>query len=288
LKDSLESLKYVVCFGLSSLHFSASQLKPFNPLLGETYQGEFEDGTKVYLEHTSHHPCVSNFYIKDTEDVYSISGYFDMQPEGTIKMLLTNYVYLLHKGKSSVYLKESNRTIDYMIPKLHFGGIIYGERITFWEGYMKFEDKKAGLKAVVQFKPKNGRFHDVYGEIYKHDYSKEKSKDFYETSVKDPFPKDRSKVVSVIKGSYLESVMFDDKEFLNVKEMKLTNLLHEKQFILPGDFRFREDINWLTRAANVKYKEPELKKNFENYAQDWKLGLEAQQRHDRKLREKKK
>lgn len=288
IKDPLESLKYVICFGLSSLHFSASQLKPFNPLLGETYQGEFEDGTKVYLEHTSHHPCVSNFYIKDIDNLFSISGYFDMQPEGTIKMLLTNYVYLLHKGRSSVYLKASNRVIDYQIPKLHFGGIVYGERMTFWEGFMKFEDRSANLKAVIQFKPKNGKFHDIYGEIYKYDFSKEKKKEFYESTVKDPFPKDRSLVLAVITGSYLESILIDNKEFLNVKEMKLTNLLHEKKFVLPGDFRYREDINWLTRAANVKYRSSDLKKEFENFAQDWKLALEAQQRHDRKLREKKK
>lgn len=291
LSDPLESLKHVICFGISSLHFSASQAKPFNPLLGETYQGEFTDGTKLYLEHTSHHPCVTNFYIKDINDLYTISGYFDMQPEGTMKMLLTNYVYLLHKGKSTVHLKKTNQKIDYQIPKLHFGGIVYGERVSYWEGYMKFEDRKNNIKAVVQFKPKNCRFHDVYGEIYTHDFAKEKKdkkKEFYESTIKHPFPTDRSLVLSTISGSYLETLNFDNKPFLNIRNLDLNNLIQETDNkVLPSDWRYREDINWLTKAVNIK-KDSDLKKKYEDYAQEWKLALEAQQRHERKIREKKK
>lgn len=287
-KDPLESLKYVICFSLSSLHFSTSQLKPFNPLLGETFQGEFDDGTKIYLEHTSHHPCVSNFYIKDFDNDYSISGYFDMQPEGTMKMLLTNYVYLLHKGKTSVFLKGTNRRIDYQVPKLHFGGIVIGDRITFWEGYMKFEDRSAGLKAIVQFKPKNKGFHEIHGEIFKHDYSKDKSKHFYETSFKNPFPVNKSDVLATISGSYLESIYVDDKLYFDIKESKLNNIKHENKYVLPSDWRYREDIIWLSKAFYLKNKSPELKKKFEAYAQEWKLALEVQQRYDRKIRDKKK
>jgi hypothetical protein len=38
-------------------------MKPFNPILGETYQGNFDDGTEVYCEHTSHHPPITNFFM---------------------------------------------------------------------------------------------------------------------------------------------------------------------------------------------------------------------------------
>lgn len=31
-----------------------------NPILGETLQGQFNDGTQVYCEQFSHHPPVSN------------------------------------------------------------------------------------------------------------------------------------------------------------------------------------------------------------------------------------
>jgi hypothetical protein len=32
--------------------------------LGETFQAEFKDGTTIFLEHTSHHPPISNFLIE--------------------------------------------------------------------------------------------------------------------------------------------------------------------------------------------------------------------------------
>jgi len=46
------------------------QNKPFNPLLGETLQGHYDDGTTFYCEHTSHHPPISNFLVEDPDGLY--------------------------------------------------------------------------------------------------------------------------------------------------------------------------------------------------------------------------
>ena len=43
--DSLERLKYVIAFAMSSVYICCSQSKPFNPILGETNQGHFHDGS---------------------------------------------------------------------------------------------------------------------------------------------------------------------------------------------------------------------------------------------------
>ena len=53
----LERFKYCISFALSNsvLYFDID--KPFNPILGETYQG-FIDGCPVYAEQTSHHPPI--------------------------------------------------------------------------------------------------------------------------------------------------------------------------------------------------------------------------------------
>jgi hypothetical protein len=37
--------------------------KPFNPILGETYQGII-GGIPIYFEQISHHPPISAFYMK--------------------------------------------------------------------------------------------------------------------------------------------------------------------------------------------------------------------------------
>ena len=39
------------------------QRKPFNPILGETYEAFWPNGTKIYAEHTSHHPPIMNFFV---------------------------------------------------------------------------------------------------------------------------------------------------------------------------------------------------------------------------------
>ena len=67
-KDKIESFKYVIAFSLSALFRSSEQLKPLNPMLGETYECEWEDGSKFYLEHTCHTPPISHFYIKSSKN----------------------------------------------------------------------------------------------------------------------------------------------------------------------------------------------------------------------------
>jgi hypothetical protein len=50
-------------------------MKPFNPILGETSQVKLADGTQIYVEHTSHHPPVSNFLMQPEDDSYQFYGY---------------------------------------------------------------------------------------------------------------------------------------------------------------------------------------------------------------------
>jgi hypothetical protein len=61
--NPLERFKLVTSYAIASLNSSITTQKPFNPLLGETYQGFYENGTRIYIEHTSHHPPVSNYLI---------------------------------------------------------------------------------------------------------------------------------------------------------------------------------------------------------------------------------
>lgn len=48
---------------------------PLNPILGETYQVEKENGTKLYLEQTCHHPPTSHYYLIGPNNKYKIFGY---------------------------------------------------------------------------------------------------------------------------------------------------------------------------------------------------------------------
>lgn len=51
------------------------QRKPFNPILGETYQG-WINGNPIYLEQISHHPPISAFYMSGKG--YKLYGSFEL------------------------------------------------------------------------------------------------------------------------------------------------------------------------------------------------------------------
>ena len=54
-----------VAFVIGGLRRQTSTLKPFNPILGETYQGQYSSGLRVYAEQISHHPPVSSWQVED-------------------------------------------------------------------------------------------------------------------------------------------------------------------------------------------------------------------------------
>ena len=58
IENSVERMKAAVAFGVgsSALYFNVE--KPFNPILGETYQG-FIAGCPIYAEQISHHPPIA-------------------------------------------------------------------------------------------------------------------------------------------------------------------------------------------------------------------------------------
>jgi hypothetical protein len=50
---------------LAGLHHAFENWrKPFNPILGETWQASLSDGTTMLMEQISHHPPVSAFHME--------------------------------------------------------------------------------------------------------------------------------------------------------------------------------------------------------------------------------
>lgn len=303
--DIIESLLHVTSFALSSLYFSSEQSKPFNPYLGETYQAVFEDGTKIYLEHTSHTPCISNVLMLDKQNDYKLYGYFDLTTDGAIKMIYNNSLIILNKGKTNVYLKKTNRTVQIMNAKANLSGLVLGDRIFKYTHFLKIEDRNQNLIVLVYFDKtipelKNKRVHDIYGGIYKYDFSKgENNNEFYEDKLRE-LPKESDRI-SIIEGSYLEEMIVDRKSFYNFKTTAPTNfypigtgkdidgIISNNEKVLYSDARYREDLIWLKRAFIAK--NSNQKENFDEYSKnsgEWKLALEAQQRHDRHERKKNK
>jgi hypothetical protein len=60
--DPINKLKLTTAFALTRIHLSVTQLKPFNPIWGETFQCQIGNST-LYMEQTSHHPPIYHFLV---------------------------------------------------------------------------------------------------------------------------------------------------------------------------------------------------------------------------------
>jgi hypothetical protein len=73
--DPLYRFKCVMAFALGGLKHTVKQWKPFNPILGETYQATFPDGATIHLEQSSHHPPVTHWQVFSKDDDWTYFGY---------------------------------------------------------------------------------------------------------------------------------------------------------------------------------------------------------------------
>lgn len=64
-RQRLERIKCLVAFIMAGQVHVTESRKPFNLYLGETLQGRFEDGTRVFFERVKHNLPVDAFYFEN-------------------------------------------------------------------------------------------------------------------------------------------------------------------------------------------------------------------------------
>ena len=91
--------------------------KPFNPILGQTYQG-FVDGCPIYLEQISHHPPISAYYLVGR-------GY---KKYGTIEPQISFGINKASGFSSNPhYIEyEDGMKIQYILARIVIGGVLVG------------------------------------------------------------------------------------------------------------------------------------------------------------------
>ena len=65
-KTALDQIKYVAAFVMGSGVLHTNNRKPFNPILGETFECLI-GGIPLYMEQISHHPPISSFYMETSD-----------------------------------------------------------------------------------------------------------------------------------------------------------------------------------------------------------------------------
>lgn len=106
ISDSCLRLAYAACFAISSYSSNENRtMKPFNPLLGETFDLQ-RDGYNLISEQVSHHPPVSSINVE--HEKWMFSGYTEVKTAFKGTYLVANPI-----GGFRIILKPYNDNITW-------------------------------------------------------------------------------------------------------------------------------------------------------------------------------
>ncbi|XP_068191542.1 oxysterol-binding protein-related protein 2-like [Antennarius striatus] len=150
LSDSIQRMQAIAAFAVSAV---ASQWdrtgKPFNPLLGETYELiREEQGYRLVSEQVSHHPPVSAFHAE------SLAG--DFVFHGSIYPKLKFWgksVEAEPRGTITLELLKHNEAYTWSNPYCCVHNIILGKLWIEQYGTVEIVNHSTGDKCVLNFKP---------------------------------------------------------------------------------------------------------------------------------------
>lgn len=159
--NPIERLKKCITFFLSGLHMSVEMRKPFNPIIGETFEGYWPDKSRIYAEHISHHPPITCFLVEHHDGLYKYHGSY----EYTAKLTdFGNSVTGRQIGKNHIEFNDGTK-ITFEYPFMKIGGLLFGKRTIKFSGSVKFEDIKNGMTAELKFNSEGGMFKKSQGPV---------------------------------------------------------------------------------------------------------------------------
>mmetsp|Transcript_43939 Transcript_43939/g.59615 ORF Transcript_43939/g.59615 Transcript_43939/m.59615 type:complete len:130 (-) Transcript_43939:487-876(-) len=80
--DPLVRMKHIVSAYIAGWHCGGMIVgarSPLNPILGETSQREWPDGTKLYCEQVSHHPPISSLLMIGPNNKWKMYGHMELK-----------------------------------------------------------------------------------------------------------------------------------------------------------------------------------------------------------------
>ncbi|XP_044149396.1 oxysterol-binding protein-related protein 1 isoform X3 [Bufo gargarizans] len=148
--DPIERMQCVAAFAVSAV---ASQWertgKPFNPLLGETYELVRDDlGFRLISEQVSHHPPISAFHAEGLSNDFVFHG--SIYPK---LKFWGKSVEAEPKGIITLELLKHNEAYTWTNPTCCVHNIIVGKLWIEQYGNMEITNHKTGDKCILSFKP---------------------------------------------------------------------------------------------------------------------------------------
>lgn len=259
--NPIEVLKLTTAFFISQLHLSVTQLKPCNPLIGETFQCKIDD-SMLYIERTTKESLAYNYYHLGRH--FKAYGY-------QIPYAITNENGISVSSSSNHSIYYPNGTIINIIPCHHLNikGTLIGDRTISLSDQCYIVDKMNNYLVYIDFNTnKRNDYPDKFkGYILRLDQS---TYDYRNNTY--TLNKNYTSLVD-INGYWSNELIFDDDVYWNYYEYTHYPLERMK-YTLLSDSTFRQDIVY-------------LKLNQEDNGVKIRAYLEYMQRRDQKLRDNK-
>ncbi|XP_040573598.1 oxysterol-binding protein-related protein 2 [Lepeophtheirus salmonis] len=157
--DIINRLQLVTTFAVSSLASNNERLgKPFNPLLGETYELRNSE-VRILCEQVGHHPPVSAFYAEHPDGHFVFQGSINPKVKFWGKS-----VEFSPKGTLSVHFPAFNETFTWSNVNCIVHNVIVGSLWMEHTGTMEIVNQKTKHRCVLTFKP--GSWHSEPNNLH--------------------------------------------------------------------------------------------------------------------------
>lgn len=281
---------YLSAFVISEYCFNINRLlKPFNPILGETYEYiDKENGFIAFSEQVSHHPPISAYLVESSKITVfgdSKNKHKFLLIKGSLEITFSSKINILFHNEN-VKIDErantANHHFQYNRPFMYIKGLIYRNPHYDCSGIVKIEDlKNSEVYSELNFfeDGKKGKpFGYVEGKVYKN-----------------------TKVKYIIKGNWTDSVDLYDLDNNKLKSLWkvrndefLTNTDTYNNYLLS---KYAYDLNYIddklakclpVTDSRLRPDQRKLEEGKIEEAEELKVKLEEAQRIRAKIYEKEK
>lgn len=161
-EDPHMRMVYAGSFFISLYYSTQRTWKPFNPILGETYELTNHGGVSFIAEQVSHHPPMSVGHAENHHFIYDITSKVKTK-------FLGNSLDIYPLGRTRVVLKREGVVLDLVPPPTKVNNLIFGRTWVDSAGEMILTNMTTGDKVLLYFQPCGwfgaGRF-EVDGYVY--------------------------------------------------------------------------------------------------------------------------
>eukprot|EP00798_Chlamydomonas_sp_ICE-L_P000467 gene467-1873_t len=141
-----ERFAYVAAFSVTPFGASERPWKPFNPILGETFECDAGNGAKYVAEQVSHHPPVCAAHAENEHFVYDIVS-------APTTRFLGNSLEVYPLGRTRITLRKSGEVYSLVPPNVMVHNIVIGRTWVDAFGPLMLTCPATGSKCVLEFTP---------------------------------------------------------------------------------------------------------------------------------------